>query len=179
MPQPISLWPLEQIKRTTSITDSDGIAERWISEDPGVAEVRHGGLWRPRRTVTALVALTLLLLAGLFLRVLIADWSDDAYLDLALLGNVLLLASVPFIIATLLPDSLLRRIVLGLAMAGLVWLFAVGLLGGVIVIGSLVGGVVRGNWHAPRGFTRHLIGYVLLVSAVSGGLLLLVRSHRL
>jgi hypothetical protein len=144
-----------------------------------VAEVRRGGSWRPRRKVTALVALTLLLLGGLFLRMLISDWSDDAYLDLALLGNVLLLSSVPFVVATLLPDSLLRRIVLALGMAGLVWLCTVGLLGGLMVIGSLPVGVAQGTWHASRGFGRHVIGYALLVPAASGSLLLLVRSPRL
>jgi hypothetical protein len=133
-----------------------------------------GRSWRPSRTVIALVGLGLLLLAGLFLGVLVANWADNAYLDLAMIGVLLVLASSPFILAAILPDHWSRRILLYL---GVGVLCVVGLLGAAILINSLLVIPSQDYRHDPRVLGRHLIALVVLSPSVLGALVLLFGAR--
>ena len=129
----------------------------------------------PSRTVTALVTFELLLLGWLFLRVLVANQGDNAYLDLGMIGLFLLLASGFFTLATLAPARRLRRVVLVVA-TGL--LGVVALISVVLLVQALVIIPSQDYRYDPRVFGRHLIGLLVLVPALLGATLLLFHPHR-
>ena len=78
----------------------------------------------------------LLVLGAVFVRVLVFDDDDNAYLWLLLMGYLLMTASVPFALASLLPYSFFRRIVVIVALA---FLWIVGAFGTfLLVVGMLI-----------------------------------------
>jgi hypothetical protein len=111
-------------------------------------------------------------LAGIFLGILVANWADNAYLDLAIIGVLLILSSTPFMLAAILRHSA-RRILLYL---GVGVLCVVGLLSATMLISSLLVIPSQDYRYDPRVFGRHLIALVVLVPAILGVMVLLVRS---
>ncbi len=111
------------------------------------------------RLLTALGAVALVALGVVFMRVLVANTSDNAYLWLALIGLLLFLPAAPFALATLLPERAGRRLVVRI---GLWLLIGVAVLAGVLLIFSLAIIPSQGYDYDPRVFRNHLIGFVVL-----------------
>lgn len=109
--------------------------------------------------------LSALILAGLgllFLNVLVVNGNDNAYLWVALIGNGLLLASVPFAFAAALPPGPVQRMV---TRSGVVLVWLLGIFGTVLLGLGLVIVVMQRPWQAQV-FVSHLAGLVLLVPSV-------------
>jgi hypothetical protein len=113
-----------------------------------------------RQRTAALVGLMFLGLAGVGFAVLVAHRSDNAYLGLALMSPALLLVSLPFLVAAVLPNPTARR---GVLVGGLAILFLAILVGSVALSSSLA--------IVP-------VGLFLLVVVVGVALLLLVRAQQ-
>ncbi len=84
--------------------------------------------------MAALGALWIGAAAALYLYLLVANWSDNAYIGIALIGFALEPVGVLWTLAALLPYGGARRIAV-LAAAALLWL--VGLLGLIILVPSI------------------------------------------
>ena len=121
------------------------------------------------RVVTGMSALALAGLGAFFVRELVANDSDNAYAGLAIIGVLLLVAALPFALASLLPRGALRR---GVVTGSLVLLGIVGLLGLLILIPS-VAMIPFQDYGADAPVLRnHLVGLGALVGGlvVVGGL---------
>lgn len=126
------------------------------------------------RVVACAVGLGLVAEGLLFLRVLVANWSDNAYLGLAIIGVLLLVAVVPWLIAAAVSSGRPRRVAI---IAALVLLSAVVILGVVILVQGLL--VIPSQHYADSRILRnHVAGLsALLVTAVTVWMLV-VRSRR-
>jgi hypothetical protein len=101
-------------------------------------------------------------LGVVFLRVLVADWGDNAYLWPALAGMGLVVAALPFALATLLPARA-RRAATWLGTT-LVWLLLAA--SAVFVLPYLVATLVTSASDAPRdrAFLTHLLGLAAMAA---------------
>jgi len=120
-------------------------------------------LQRSSRVQALLSGFWLVLLGVIFQQVLVANWSDNAYLWIALVGFGLYPAGVLFIIAGLLPYSVVRTVVRYIAQ-GLLWF--VGGLGLMLMILGIIIVLAQGNlynpvWTSPV-FLGHVAGALLL-----------------
>ena len=140
-----------------------------------VATVRRGtfssGTRGPSRTATGASALVLGGLAALFLEVLVANDSDNAYIGLVIIGLLLILAALPFALATLLPHGGFRRVVAGI---GLVLLWVLGAGSALILIPSLMIIPSQDYSYDGREFPYHVIASLVLLLAVPGIYLLAI-----
>ena len=92
-----------------------------------------------------------------------ANWSDNAYLALALIGAALAATAVPFALAALLPCGSRRRVVLILGIASL---RVVGALGALVLVASLVANRSRNYRDGTPLFVRHLVGLILVLATL-------------
>jgi hypothetical protein len=136
-------------------------------------EMPHGQHSRP---LAALIALWLLALAGLLLRVLIANWSDDAYLGMALVGTALLVASGLFLLAALLPGTTPVRVA---SLGGLVVIGVVCVMSGLSAR-ALVAALATHNVDQPGSAVlwRQIVGLAVVLPSLAGILVLLRRQRR-
>ncbi|MHB1004957.1 MAG: hypothetical protein ACYC3S_04855 [Chloroflexota bacterium] len=119
---------------------------------------------RPSRVQAAQAVGALLGMAAVFLLLLVRDWSDNAYLYLAVTGQVLVLLSVPFVLAALLPYGWPRRVLLLLGFV-LLWVF------GTLGVLLLLLGTDQSLVYGPSGIKAmlpvlHLAGAALLAFAL-------------
>ncbi len=97
-----------------------------------------------------------------FLRSERADYGDNAYLYIPWIGFWPIAVSVPFALATVLPEGGLRRIVVLLGVAVLLLfggLSSLGLIGSLAIIPSQ-------DYPTSQAFVSHLLGLRTLVSVV-------------
>src|ERR1051325_302327 len=101
----------------------------------------------------------LALVGAAFLTVLVANWNDNAYIDLALIGVALVISSIPFGIAAFLNHSTVYRLAVPFG-KGLIWIISA--LGLFILIQSLII-IPSQSYPTNRVFISHLLGLVLLI----------------
>ena len=116
----------------------------------------------PPRWVTGGSALLLSGVATLYLKVLVADWGDNAYLWLAFIGYALFPIIVVFAVATLLPHDAFRRIVVAL---GVAFTFAFGVISVLALVQALIV-IPSQNYRTNQVFISHLAGLVTLLPAL-------------
>ena len=116
-------------------------------------------MFKPSQSLAAVSALWLAALGLFYLLVLVANWSDNAYLWLFMIGALLILVSIPFALAALLPYNNFRRIVIWLSI-GLLWLF--GAFSSVMLIGALFI-IPSQHYPTPQVFVSHLVGLLVLL----------------
>jgi hypothetical protein len=118
------------------------------------------------RKMTAASALVCGGLALLFLRVLVANPSDNAYLWIAVLGYLLVAPAVVFGLATIMPVRRLRQ---WLSQAAVLLLWVVGVPGAMLLAaGSLLAAISGGGPGVvhSRVVAYHLIGLLALLAGL-------------
>ena len=105
-------------------------------------------------------AVLLLVLGAIFVRVLVFDDDDNAYLWLLLTGYLLIATSVPFALASLLPYTLFRRIVVIVALA---FLWIVGAFGVFLLVVAMLITLSQGDADV---FVAHLLALLALLPAL-------------
>lgn len=117
----------------------------------------------PSRTAMGVRAVVLLALAAFFPTVLVRNGSDNAYIFFPLVSMALVILSLPFAIAGLLPERAARGIV---ARAGIILVWSVGGFCCVVLLLSIIPAVT----HSYTGsvLMSHLVGLALLLPVVLG-----------
>ena len=127
----------------------------------------------PSRTGTGVSAVVLAGLGAFFMKVLVANDSDNAYVGLAIIGFLLLVTSTPFALATLLPHGGFRRVAAHIG-TGLLWVL--GGISALILIPSLIVIPSQDYSHDGRVFPYHVAGFLVLLLAIPGIYLLATGS---
>ncbi|MDQ6832046.1 MAG: hypothetical protein M3008_01500 [Chloroflexota bacterium] len=117
----------------------------------------------PSCAALGLRALALLALAVFFPAVLVRNWSDNAYIFFPLVGIALLLLSVPFAIAALLPAGRTRRVV---ASVGIALVRVIGGFCCVVLMLSVIPAATQ--YYTRTVLISHLAGLALLLPVVLG-----------
>jgi len=117
----------------------------------------------PSRAATGIRALVLLALALFFPAVLVRNGSDNAYIFFPLAGIALLLLSLPFAVATVLPGGRVQGYV---AHAGVILVWVVGGLCCLMLVLSVIPAATQYDTHTV--LISHLIGLALLLPVVLG-----------
>ena len=135
---------------------------------PDMRETRQ-----PGRAITGCSAIALAGLGGFFLKVLVANDSDNAYSWLAITGFFLVVASAPFALATLLPYGTARRLVVRVSE---VLLGIVGALSGLLLTLALVVIPFQDYSYDGRVFPYHIVGFLVFALAIPAIFLLVTGS---
>lgn len=116
---------------------------------------------QPSRARLQGTAAALAALGVLFVRVLVADSDDNAYLYLTFVGGGLVVAALPFTVAALLPTGSVRRLVVRGAQ---VFLALVGALGMALLLFALAI-IPSQNYRSNTVLLSHIVGLIALVAA--------------
>ena len=128
----------------------------------------------PQRWLAGAVGLALGALGAVFLRLLVANDGDNAYIGLYLIGGLLVLAGMPFVLAALLPGHGRRRTI----QIAFATLWAASALAALLLLWALAVIPTQNYDYDPRVFRNHLLAFVLLVGAVTPVSFVLLRHMR-